>query len=204
MLGSTPFVLGDVPAHAHRKFRRNNSIHINTDEPSRFSLDSISSSDGGSSPDSDNTSRKAQRVEPRPLCIRVIPSAANSVPCSPTPLNGSFDLPSPSLSCPPTPITPKTPTAQDIAAIRRKRILKVSRTLGEQVPPSLVTLPDAKGQKELERLRKRRALSLSIPRVQPKAKKEQHPVAVPELDKTDVEWNRRNMAEVQKKLRAMR
>lgn len=157
LLGTTPRVVEpepSVPALPKRAdtpdsfmSQRQDSIFTRASSPdpgyassttsiASFSL-SRNSSDGRTHEDSKKPVSKPRRTldVPRPLVLHLnVPSHPNSNPLPPTPSTATILTPS-TASSGITPITPVFPTP---AESRRKRMAKLTRTLGEIVPPQLV------------------------------------------------------------------
>jgi len=142
--------------------------------------------------------------KPRPLYLRM-----NVVPVSPTHQRFASLPHSPRVdraasSCfPPSPRTPSF----DAAELRRKRLAKLARHLGENVPPELVSAqapPFQLRSREGVPNRKRRSMSVSCARPQSRAFAPR--VQNPSQANSDWvgEWNRPNIGDVQRELRALR
>ncbi|OAX38480.1 hypothetical protein K503DRAFT_691481 [Rhizopogon vinicolor AM-OR11-026] len=142
--------------------------------------------------------------KPRPLYLRM-----NTVPVSPTDQRCTSLPPTPSSDratsayFPPTPHTPSF----DATEVRRRRIAKLARHLGENVPPELVTVqtpPSRSRSREGVPNRKRRSMSVNCTSSQnvPFAPKPQ----VPSHSNSDWvgEWNRPDISQVQRELRALK
>jgi hypothetical protein len=157
-------------------------------------------------------------VNPRPLILvnsEPRPSSHSRVPSiTPSPLSPSFDTPS----------TPTTPIELSRVEARRRKMARVVRTLGENVPPELVFHPsDSEDWSE-----KISSESRSSPRKLTNPKTNRHRSAsvgsnaqwqrlvelpapvfssssrAPEDQRWIGEWNRRNIAQVQRELRSLR
>lgn len=142
--------------------------------------------------------------KPRPLYLRM-----NAVPVLPTDHRCKSLPPTPSSAHATSadfPSTPRTPSF-DAAEVRRKRMAKLTRHLGENVPPELVTAqgPPVQLRSEEDVLnRKRRSISVDLP----------SPQNTPIAPRSEVfsqansdwvgEWNRSDIREVQRELRNLR
>ncbi|KAG2049897.1 hypothetical protein BDR06DRAFT_960748 [Suillus hirtellus] len=142
--------------------------------------------------------------KPRPLYLRM-----NTIPVSPTDHHRTTSLPhTPSSARTSTyfPPTPRTPSF-DAAELRRKRMAKLVRHLGENVPPELVTaqvLPAQLPSKEGVPNGKRRSMSVTSPRNIPFAPR---PEVLPETQINSDwvgEWNRSDIRDVQRELRNLK
>ena len=100
--------------------------------------------------------------KPRPLFLRL-----NTVPVSPTDTRFASPPPSPT-SClpvsdlPPTPYTPNF-SAPDSVDIRRKRMAKLTRHLGENVPLELVPVAGSTTKRSFSRRHIKQSVSVSVP-----------------------------------------
>ncbi|KAG0696783.1 hypothetical protein DFH29DRAFT_949762 [Suillus ampliporus] len=142
--------------------------------------------------------------KPRPLYLRM-----NTVTVSPTDHRCTSLPPTPSSASaipayfPPTPRTPSF----DAAEVRRKRMAKLTRHLGENVPPELVTAQGPPSQLRSEDNvpnRKRRSMSIDLasPQNTPFATK---PQISSEANSDWVgEWNRSDIRDVQRELRNLK
>lgn len=149
---------------------------------------------------------------PTPLFIHL-----NAVPVSPSDSRFADPLPpTPSGTTPCTatqfifPPTPGTPTF-DQSEVNRKRMAKLTRYLGEAIPPHLIY--DSSKKDSTPSARKRRSLSVGGIDTVPELGFSQHKPAVicnpkPKSEGRLVswvgEWNRDDIKEVQKKLRALK
>ncbi|KAF7791155.1 hypothetical protein EIP86_002166 [Pleurotus ostreatoroseus] len=176
--------------------------------------------------------RRTTSGVPGPLVLRLDTLPRMAEPCQPpspsTPTTSSTaSLASPSTpSTPNTPSTAQTPTTPSLpsaAELRRKRIAKLSRTLGEIIPPHLIE-PCAEAPKTAGFPIPRLPLSpiAALPRPRGRAKRSMSmdygrrgapSMARPSTDdepwrtvqKTWVgEWNRTDIREVQDQLRTLR
>lgn len=137
--------------------------------------------------------------KPRPLYLRmnVAPIDQRCASLPPTPSSAHVT----SACFPPTPRSPSF----DAAEVRRKRIAKLARHLGESVPPELVTAqaPPSQSREGLSN-RKRRSMSVNCANPQniPFAPRAQ----VPSQTNSDWvgEWNRPDISDVQRELRALK
>ncbi|KIM75293.1 hypothetical protein PILCRDRAFT_827394 [Piloderma croceum F 1598] len=194
---------------------------------SSISLTSLPSSNGSydvlplARPGFSDTKHSRSKEAPTPLVIRL-----HTVPVSPSNERFASSLPStPSTAVPITttkysfPPTPCTPTF-DQSEIRRKRMAKLTRHLGETIPPHLISAtPVDSPEADMVSARKRRSMSVDgINAVEDidivsELGFSQHKPAVSFCPKPQVqarltswvgEWNRDDMQEVQKQLRALR
>ncbi|KAG2353049.1 hypothetical protein BDR07DRAFT_1434966 [Suillus spraguei] len=146
--------------------------------------------------------KSADKPRPLYLCINTVTVSSTDHRCTSLP-------PSPSTACatsadfPPTPCTPTF----DAAEVRRKRMAKLARHLGENVPAELV-----RAQGPPARLRsgggvpngKRRSMSVDV----------KSPQSIPVAPKPEVvsqtygdwvgEWNRPHIRDVQRELRSLK
>lgn len=97
------------------------------------------------------SSKRKQRPNelPRPLVLRLnaVPTQFQATPS--TPQSHTLAPPTPSTAntfVPPSPLTPTptTPVSPTPSETRRKRMAKLTRTLGERIPPQLVTFATKK------------------------------------------------------------
>jgi hypothetical protein len=142
--------------------------------------------------------------KPRPLYLRM-----NTIPVLPTDHRCPSLPPTPSSACASSayfPPTPRTPSF-DAAELRRKRMAKLARHLGENVPPELVTArwPPAHLRSE-EGVPNREGRSMSVDLTSP----QNTPIApMPEVCSQTHndwvgEWNRSDIRDVQRELRNLR
>ncbi|KAI0696592.1 hypothetical protein BC835DRAFT_1271581 [Cytidiella melzeri] len=139
------------------------------------------------------TNRGSNEI-PRPLILRlnaVPPPITVRTPTSPTPSSLS-GMRTPTAQTP-TPtgspaITPTTPVFPSSAEIRRKRVAKLSRTLGEIIPPYLVSAPKRPQQV---------AASQTLPSRSSR-------VWTTGNQMWRGEWNRKDIRDVQKQLRSLK
>jgi len=158
---------------------------------------------------------------PRPLVLNLKPihSAVPSPSSLPsTPSTATTLAPSPIT---PSPISPLSPVFPTPAESRRKRMAKLARTLGENIPPHLV-LPSKRpttptfqtsfsvssvGQgRNLMVTRKRRSMSVDFASgagAMPACGRSSR-IWVTESKTWRGEWNRRNIQDVQKQLRSLK
>ncbi|KAL4069181.1 hypothetical protein J3A83DRAFT_4249277 [Scleroderma citrinum] len=221
-----PIGRNKLKKHTPRALKRQGSIfsHNQTQSLSLTSLDSLSSTslctlDSGSAslvsnPRDLTSSRQNAEIsssvkssglsrghgrrsveKPRPLCLRL-----NTVPVSPTDTRFTSLPPSPISRTPvsdfpPTPCTPNFSTP-DPVDIRRKRMAKLARHLGENIPPELVP---AKPHRT-------RSMSVSAPTPSdtPFALMPQVPLLVRNDQDWVGQWNRSDIREVQKELRNLK
>ncbi|KAH7913246.1 hypothetical protein BJ138DRAFT_1146468 [Hygrophoropsis aurantiaca] len=183
------------------------SIYSHNSSPSIVSLPNSfgHSSESLIVPPGLNPSSRKTKNQNRPLYLRL-----NTVPVSPSDSRFAPSLPStpsphePSNASvfPPTPCTPSF-TQPSAAEIRRKRMAKLARHLGENVPTELVFPAGASSQKPEEKRRNRRSMSLSVDHVNLNA----HSAAAPPPAKKQDwvgEWNRNDIRDVQRELRNLR
>ena len=119
------------------------------------------------------------------------------------------------LDVPPTPTTPK----QSSAEARRRKMARVMRTLGEKVPPELVfqasdkdgleNQPTITRTRSLTKSNRRRSASVGSNTQWQRLLELPAPVytsgaKAPDDERWVGEWNRRNIAQVQRELRALR
>jgi len=230
VLGTTPHLLepslpitllpvGNKKSGHAKISKRERSVFTHSASSSTSSLESCSSTSSHKplapsgvlpEPHSGFSDSKPNRSAnaPRPLYIRL-----NVVPISPSDSRFVTSLPltpttarplatSTSSSLPPTPCTPTFEQSD----VRRKRMAKLTRHLGESIPPQLVSSSS----------RKRRSMSVSSPGtlgVDSQLAFSQHKPAVsycPTPSPIDRqvswigEWNRDDMKDVQKQLRALK
>ncbi|KAG1810573.1 uncharacterized protein BJ212DRAFT_1377555 [Suillus subaureus] len=131
----------------------------------------------------------------------------NAVPVSPTDHYSTSLPPTPSSASATSayfPPTPRTPSF-DAAELRRKRMAKLARHLGENVPSELVTAhgPPAQLRSEGVPNRKRRSMSVDLtsPPIAPRPK-----VSSETRTNSDWvgEWNRPDIRDVQRELRNLK
>jgi hypothetical protein len=142
--------------------------------------------------------------KPRPLYLRM-----NTVPVSLTHQRFASLPPSPLVDGATSPCFPPSPRAPsfDAAELRRKRLAKLTRHLGENVPPELVAPqapPSQMRSREGVPNRKRRSTSVNCARPQSRAFAPR--VQNPSQANSDWvgEWNRPHIGDVQRELRALR
>ncbi|EPT00486.1 hypothetical protein FOMPIDRAFT_1060274 [Fomitopsis schrenkii] len=178
---------------------------------------------------------------PRPLVLRLnaVPMPPNDWRAAHTRVHGAandyLDAPSDADALPPTPstarsascppVTPTTPVPPTAVELRRKRMAKLTRTLGENVPLDLVfpttpatstpstaateraiPPPPQSAVTAVERARRRRSMSVDMPQAAASV------LAAPRNSRIWVtggslwtgEWNRRDISEVQNQLRRLR
>jgi hypothetical protein len=161
---------------------------------------------------------------PRPLVLRL-----NSIPLSPSDLHVQTVPPSPlspNADIPPTPATPKEPSRREA---RRRKMARVVRTLGENVPPELVFKPSdmvwsenpplsttrthevRSGSPTRSTAKSTRPRSASLDSSSQWQRLLELPAPVfssstraPADQQWVGAWNRRNIAQVQRELRALR
>jgi hypothetical protein len=147
--------------------------------------------------------RSINAPHPLYICLNTVPVSPSdnrfvaSLP--PTPTTANHLTAGTSYSFPSTPCTPTF----DHSEVRRKRMAKLARHLGEVIPPQLVSsLP-----------RRRRSMSIGGPGMASELGFSQHKPAVsycpgPSIVDRQVswigEWNRDDMEDVQKQLRALK
>ncbi|KIJ58925.1 hypothetical protein HYDPIDRAFT_117060 [Hydnomerulius pinastri MD-312] len=147
--------------------------------------------------------------KPRPLYLRL-----NTVPVSPTDNRFASLPPTPSSRAsvsyfPPTPRTPSFSGKPDLAEIRRKRMAKLARHLGENVPAELVFASEATPKSSTlsrdQLTRKRRSMSVGYTNSKdvPFAHGSKPSVSQSKQDWVG-EWNRSDIREVQKELRNLK
>ncbi|KAG6333028.1 hypothetical protein ID866_6063 [Astraeus odoratus] len=141
--------------------------------------------------------------KPQPLYLRL-----NTVPISPT--DSRLVSPSSPIAAqtpsnlPGTPCTPTFSTA-DPVEIRRKRMAKLARHLGENIPPELVPAPERPSFSEEQRPKKRTtSFSYVFPKDTPFVPMpEIHTKPTPNQDWVG-QWNRSDIRQVQQELRNLR
>lgn len=142
--------------------------------------------------------------KPRPLYLRL-----NPVPVSPTDTRFASFPPSPT-GCPPTsdlPSTPCTPnfSAPDPADVRRKRMAKLTRHLGENIPPELVPPTCSIPKRSVSQRHRQQSMSVSIPTPNDTPFAPIPSVSSLVRDQDWVgHWNRSDIRDVQKELRNLR
>ncbi|EIN08177.1 hypothetical protein PUNSTDRAFT_143848 [Punctularia strigosozonata HHB-11173 SS5] len=130
------------PSADWRKHRRYGSIFANTSVTSLASVASTASSSSLvsfeeeelPSRDAQPQAKRPRGPRPRPLLLRLnhaVPTVSVALPITPSPLASSND----DTMIPPTPCTPTTPNP---TLVRRRKLAKLARHLGENVPPELV------------------------------------------------------------------
>jgi hypothetical protein len=154
-----------------RKHRRYGSIFTNASVTSLASIASSSSSSSFVSLNEEDEStcnaaptkkskRSAERPRPRPLLLRLnhaVPAVSVELPITPNPLTSHNA--EKSAMFPPTPSTPVfTPNP---ACVRRRKLAKLARHLGENVPPELVFPTASPVEERHQRAGKRRSMSVS-------------------------------------------
>ncbi|KAG1764171.1 hypothetical protein EV702DRAFT_1154942 [Suillus placidus] len=138
--------------------------------------------------------------KPKPLYLRM-----NTVPVSPTDHRCASLSSTPSSARAYFPPTPRTPSF-DAAELRRKRMAKLARHLGENVPPELVTAqePPARLRSEDVPNRKRRSMSVDLTSL-PNTPIAPRPEVFSQTNSDWVgEWNRSDIRDVQRELRNLR
>ncbi|THH27970.1 hypothetical protein EUX98_g6230 [Antrodiella citrinella] len=192
------------------------SFALDTDTTPRTSLDSTESH-AHSMTSIKSKVRKTDTMRPRPLILRLnaIPVAPSDprLPLSPLPqtpptrstsLKTDFDF----IDAEP-PMTPMTPTIPTPSELRRRKMAKLTRTLGENVPPELVFSSrhhqpaQSQSQLRVETPRRRRAGSKSVDEnargVRPSSQ-----IWVTGMQGWRGEWNRKDIREVQQGLRNLK
>ncbi|PSR72663.1 hypothetical protein PHLCEN_2v11471 [Hermanssonia centrifuga] len=168
------------------------------------------------------TKQRPVREPPQPLVIRLnsLPqTSAIQSPCSPephTPTRFAPFTPTPTSSPALTPLTPVFPSAVET---RRKRMAKLTRTLGEIIPPHLVLAsrrtslgpisdtPFSPGVQELASatsMRKRRSMSINFGEENYEPYPRSSRVWVTGSETWTGEWNRKDIRDVQKQLRSLK
>jgi len=148
----------------------------------------------------DSAGRKSE-TKPRPLYLRL-----NPVPVSPsdsrfvlptTPMPGDANVPS---SFPPTPLSPTFSPNVNTPDMRRKKMAKLARFLGENVPPELVFPSSQQPSFEppFQNLNQR-GKSVSAADHTAQALNRQRP-----MGEWVGEWNRTDIRDVQRELRALK
>jgi len=234
VLGTTPFLLescgSTVPVTLTRldsRAKRHHHQRSTFDEP-RSSMESLLSTSDDSSVESDAplvVTTKPHRVEgkPRPLIfLDAVPLTSSDSRVQATPRLTR----SPSLDVPPT---PTTPTQASSVEARRRKMARVMRTLGENVPPELVFQPSGKDSLEnhlvpttmvldtrsvshkrsAAKISRRRSASVGATTQWQRVLDLPAPVfssssKAPEDQRWVGKWNRRNIAQVQHELRNLR
>ncbi|KAI5997795.1 hypothetical protein F5J12DRAFT_850404 [Pisolithus orientalis] len=237
LLGTTPFLLeGDattvLPAagntrHTSKALKRQGSIfnsrradlaYVASHSPTSSAASSVSSlvscapdsASGRQSLElpSSGVSKKLTRqlsTKSRPLYLRL-----NVVPVSPS---DTRSVPPSPITCPSTgdsPLSPCSPAASvpDPAEMRRKRVAKLSRHLGENIPPELVPAPEAhpipRSSHTQSPPKKSASTSCVIPKDVPFAPVEVLPSQHVWNQDWVGQWNRSDMQEVQRELRNLK
>ncbi|KAH7884071.1 hypothetical protein F5I97DRAFT_1898067 [Phlebopus sp. FC_14] len=150
---------------------------------------------------------RSSAEKPRPLYLRL-----NTVPVSPTDNRFPSSLPPTPTSrasishFPPSPSSPSFFTTPDIAEVRRKRMAKLARTLGENVPTELVFASEASPARPAADETRRKRRSMSVSHAYSKDAPFVHRKASSSRPKQDWvgEWNRGDIREVQKELRNLK
>ncbi|KAH7919523.1 hypothetical protein BV22DRAFT_1075099 [Leucogyrophana mollusca] len=212
------------PVADAKKLRRQGSIFAHAQSQSVTSFSSASSSAYSHSPSASlvslpssfghstesltvppglHAASRKTKNQNRPLYLRL-----NTVPVSPSDLRFASSSPTTLSPHEPTniavfPPTPRTPsfTQPSAAEVRRKRMAKLARHLGENVPTELVFPTPASPVKTPEaRRRNRRSMSLSVDQANLNA------IAHAPVKKQDWvgEWNRDDIRDVQRELRNLR
>ena len=106
-----------------------------------------------------------------------------------------------------TPLTPTTPTVPDVAEARRKRMAKLTRHLGENVPVELVLAADSVPKSAAihpSRRPRTRSQSVQVTRTEAARICDDRPsIGRPAQDWVG-EWNRSNIKQVQRELRSLK
>ncbi|KAF9229795.1 hypothetical protein BS17DRAFT_771937 [Gyrodon lividus] len=147
--------------------------------------------------------------KPRPLYLRL-----NTVPISPTDNRFASSLPPTpsraSVSCfPPTPRTPGFSSKLDIAEIRRKRMAKLARHLGENIPAELVLASEPAPKipavsSEQVATSRRRSMSVGYTGTDAPFGHVSKPSVSQAKQDWVGEWNRPDIRQVQRELRTLR
>ncbi|KAI9511522.1 hypothetical protein F5148DRAFT_1373814 [Russula earlei] len=160
-----------------------------------------------------NTSRPIILFNPVPLSSS--DARTDDAPLSPSPLSPNAELP---------PLTPTTPMEPSRAEARRRKMARVVRTLGERVPPELVfrssdtdlpmkspvpTVRPASRTRSAPKNHRPRSASVGSTTQWQRLLELPAPIfssssKAPEDQRWVGEWNRRNMAQVQRELRSLR
>lgn len=227
VLGTTPYLLENDTSYTILPFGKTTSTALKRQgsifthkQPSSLSIASISTTSSqlpspstpsinihhGVAPVTQSTEshptrtagfqKSRPRVKPPPLYLQL-----NTASISPTSDRLASPLPSPRTT-PPTPTTP----VPDVTAIRRKRMAKLARHLGEKVPMELVFTTDSvskpptssPGSYQRRRSRSVHAIPDDVrifPNSGPVTRSKQEWVG---------EWNRSSIRDVQKELRKMK
>ncbi|CCM05673.1 uncharacterized protein FIBRA_07903 [Fibroporia radiculosa] len=105
------------------------------------------------------------------------------------------------------PVTPTTPVPPPVTEVRRKRMAKLARTLGENIPLDLVFPPSPKSAAPpppsappTAKTRRRRSASVDLGAVAPRSSR----IWVTGDNSWIGEWNRRDIREVQQHLRVLK
>ncbi|KAK7689629.1 hypothetical protein QCA50_007422 [Cerrena zonata] len=171
--------------------------------------------------------KKCSNELPRPLVLRLnaVPTRYQTAPS--TPQSCSLVPPTPSTAdtlVPPSPLTPTptTPVSPTPSETRRKRMAKLTRTLGERIPPHLVTFairkrsshslkstfdPCETSSATPNRAGRRRSMSVDFVAggvSNPSPCGQSSRVWVTEHPSWTGEWNRRDIRDVQKQLRNLK
>ncbi|KZT00354.1 uncharacterized protein LAESUDRAFT_732376 [Laetiporus sulphureus 93-53] len=146
--------------------------------------------------------RKSKEL-PRPLVLRL-----NAVPLPPSDRRLPGLPPTPSTAVPTTPISPTTPVAPSPEETRRKRMAKLKRTLGENIPLDLVfprhtRTSSSSPPRSPNRAGRHRNMSVDLGREAPQPSRSSR-VWVTGTDKWVGEWNRKDIFEVQQQLRTLK
>jgi hypothetical protein len=142
---------------------------------------------------------------PRPLYIRlnVVPVSPSdnrfTTSLPPTPTTANPLTPSTNHSFPPTPCTPTF----DQSEVRRKRMAKLTRHLGESIPPQLISSA-ARKRRSMSVGGLAKPLELGFSQLKPAVSYCPSPSTVDRQVSWVGEWNRDDMKDIQKQLRALK
>lgn len=146
--------------------------------------------------------RSADKPRPLYLCMNTVPVPPTDHRCSSPPSTPSSARAS-SAYFPPSPRTPSF----DAAELRRKRMAKLARHLGENVPPELVTAQGPPSQLRSEEgvlSRERRSMSVNLTSPQNTPIAPMSKVSPQTNNDWVGEWNRSDIRDVQRELRNLR
>ncbi|KAI0077518.1 hypothetical protein K474DRAFT_1674799 [Panus rudis PR-1116 ss-1] len=179
--------------------------------PPRSSFDTLPT------PKSFSTNPRRSGDAPRPLMLRL-----NQVMVPPAPVRDTPETPSTTTSLrfahhatdDDTPITPLTPATPTPAEMKRRRMAKLQRTLGENVPPELVfssapksrlpSNPPVPDPSATPRPRKHHSHSQSVASGAEDAFARRSRIWITGATTWEGAWNRKDIKDVQKQLRNLR
>ncbi|KAI0056714.1 hypothetical protein BV25DRAFT_1775306, partial [Artomyces pyxidatus] len=238
VLGTTPFLLESdgamvpvnplpttatrmqVPAHSHSRSLPSPSTPTDPSKKSMRRLGSASPTSSVSSlplvtprtsvdtlpmPPSFSSKSRRSADAPRPLVLRL-----NAVPLSPSdPRAQAFPVTPTTAACDSAPQSPLTPTGPPRMDARRRKMARVMRTLGENVPPELVFHKASTPSLELDagisyRLPPSPRVTTTVTDSCSLADSDAHTPRAAASERWIGEWNRQDIAQVQRELRQMR